>query len=125
MSTTLRSPASSDRPPGTANAGRLSRQALWDWLGVGSFASLFACYSIATQSLTLGSTKGGWAYGYLTTFSPRTLMVAVSATVLTGWAGQLSLGQFAFVAVGAYLTAFIFGPQITAFLSKVPSLFGH
>ena len=28
-------------------------------------------------------------------------MVAVSATVLTGWAGQLSLGQFAFVAVGA------------------------
>jgi ABC-type branched-subunit amino acid transport system ATPase component/ABC-type branched-subunit amino acid transport system permease subunit len=26
--------------------------------------------------------------------------------VLTGWAGQLSLGQFAFVAVGAYLTAY-------------------
>lgn len=34
------------------------------------------------------------------------LMVAVSATVLTGWAGQLSLGQFGFVAVGAYLTAY-------------------
>jgi ABC-type branched-subunit amino acid transport system ATPase component/ABC-type branched-subunit amino acid transport system permease subunit len=34
------------------------------------------------------------------------LMVAVSATVLTGWAGQLSLGQFAFVALGAYLTAY-------------------
>jgi len=34
------------------------------------------------------------------------LIVAVSATVLTGWAGQLSLGQFAFVAVGAYLTAY-------------------
>ena len=34
------------------------------------------------------------------------LMVAVSATVLTGWAGQLSLGQFAFVAVGGYLTAY-------------------
>ena len=34
------------------------------------------------------------------------LMVAVSATVLTGWAGQLSLGQFAFVAIGAYLTAY-------------------
>ena len=33
-------------------------------------------------------------------------MVAVSATVLTGWAGQLSLGQFAFVAIGAYLTAY-------------------
>jgi ABC-type branched-subunit amino acid transport system ATPase component/ABC-type branched-subunit amino acid transport system permease subunit len=34
------------------------------------------------------------------------LMVAVSATVLTGWAGQLSLGQYAFVAIGAYLTAY-------------------
>jgi ABC-type branched-subunit amino acid transport system ATPase component/ABC-type branched-subunit amino acid transport system permease subunit len=37
------------------------------------------------------------------------LMVAVSATVLTGWAGQLSLGQFAFVAIGAYLTAYYAG----------------
>ncbi len=34
------------------------------------------------------------------------MMVAVSATVLTGWAGQLSLGQFAFVGIGAYLTAY-------------------
>jgi ABC-type branched-subunit amino acid transport system ATPase component/ABC-type branched-subunit amino acid transport system permease subunit len=34
------------------------------------------------------------------------LMVAVSATVLTGWAGLLSLGQFSFVAIGAYLTAY-------------------
>ena len=34
------------------------------------------------------------------------MIVAVSATVLTGWAGQLSLGQFAFVAVGAYLTSY-------------------
>lgn len=34
------------------------------------------------------------------------LMVAVSATVLTGWAGQLSLGQYAFVAIGAYLSAY-------------------
>jgi ABC-type branched-subunit amino acid transport system permease subunit/ABC-type branched-subunit amino acid transport system ATPase component len=34
------------------------------------------------------------------------IIVAVSATVLTGWAGQLSLGQFAFTAVGAYLTVY-------------------
>jgi ABC-type branched-subunit amino acid transport system permease subunit/ABC-type branched-subunit amino acid transport system ATPase component len=33
-------------------------------------------------------------------------IVALSATVLTGWAGQLSLGQFAFVGVGAYATAY-------------------
>jgi ABC-type branched-subunit amino acid transport system ATPase component/ABC-type branched-subunit amino acid transport system permease subunit len=35
-----------------------------------------------------------------------TLIVALSATLLTGWAGQLSLGQFAFVGVGAFMTAY-------------------
>ena len=29
------------------------------------------------------------------------------------------------LAIGAYLTAFIFGSQITAFLSRIPTLFGH
>jgi len=29
------------------------------------------------------------------------------------------------LAAGAYLTAFIFGSQITAFLSRIPALFGH
>ena len=32
-------------------------------------------------------------------------LVALSLTVLTGWAGQLSLGQFAFVGLGAFTTA--------------------
>lgn len=32
-------------------------------------------------------------------------MIALSVTVLTGWAGQLSLGQFAFVGLGAMVTA--------------------
>jgi hypothetical protein len=31
----------------------------------------------------------------------------------------------AVLAIGAYLTAFIFGAQITAFLSRIPALFGH
>jgi hypothetical protein len=83
MSNALRSPASGALPPETANAGRLSRQALWDWLGVGSLASLFACYAIATQSLILGSTEGGWTYGYLAIFSQRALMVAVAATAIS------------------------------------------
>ncbi len=41
-------------------------------------------------------------------FSQVLLMfiVALSATVLTGWAGQLSLGQFGFVALGAAMTAY-------------------
>jgi ABC-type branched-subunit amino acid transport system ATPase component/ABC-type branched-subunit amino acid transport system permease subunit len=34
------------------------------------------------------------------------LIVTLSATVLLGWAGQVSLGQFAFVGVGAYATAY-------------------
>jgi hypothetical protein len=29
------------------------------------------------------------------------------------------------LAIGAYLTAFIFGSQIAAFLSRIPALFGH
>jgi len=31
-------------------------------------------------------------------------MIGISVTVLTGWAGQLSLGQFAFVGLGAFTT---------------------
>ncbi|MFT5222287.1 MAG: ABC-type branched-subunit amino acid transport system ATPase component [Glaciecola sp.] len=31
-------------------------------------------------------------------------MMAVSLMVLTGWAGQISLGQFAFAGIGAYIT---------------------
>jgi ABC-type branched-subunit amino acid transport system ATPase component/ABC-type branched-subunit amino acid transport system permease subunit len=37
------------------------------------------------------------------------VMVALSVTVLTGWAGQLSLGQFAFVGLGAMVTAALHG----------------
>ena len=37
---------------------------------------------------------------------PIFLIVALSSTVLTGWAGQLSLGQFAFVGIGAYATSY-------------------
>ncbi len=32
------------------------------------------------------------------------VLIGVSMTVLTGWAGQLSLGQFAFVGLGAFVT---------------------
>ena len=34
-------------------------------------------------------------------------MVGMSLTVLTGWAGQVSLGQFAFLGVGAFAAAYI------------------
>jgi ABC-type branched-subunit amino acid transport system ATPase component/ABC-type branched-subunit amino acid transport system permease subunit len=47
-------------------------------------------------------------------------IVALSLTVLTGWAGQLSLGQFAFVGLGAMTTAALvrqgvgFAPAVVA-----------
>ena len=53
------------------------------------------------------------------------LIVAVSATVLTGWAGQLSLGQFAFVAVGAYFTAYYAGTASDAVDIHLPGGQGH
>ena len=37
-------------------------------------------------------------------------MVGLSLLVLTGWAGQISLGQFAFAAVGGWVTAFLGWP---------------
>jgi len=40
-------------------------------------------------------------YGRIELFA----VIALSLTILTGWAGQLSLGHFAFVAVGALLAA--------------------
>ena len=36
-------------------------------------------------------------------------VIALSLTVLTGWAGQVSLGQFALVAVGADMAAHLGG----------------
>jgi ABC-type branched-subunit amino acid transport system permease subunit len=42
-------------------------------------------------------------------------VIALSLTVLTGWGGQLSLGQFALVAVGAILTARI-GSHVPVYL---------
>jgi ABC-type branched-subunit amino acid transport system ATPase component/ABC-type branched-subunit amino acid transport system permease subunit len=67
---------------------------------------------------------------------PVMLIAALSVTVLTGWAGQLSLGQFGFVAIGAYFTikfsdglpvpvAILFGVAfgvIAALIVGVPSL---
>ena len=34
------------------------------------------------------------------------MLVVLSAVVLTGWAGQLSLGQYAFVGVGGFMTSY-------------------
>ena len=82
MSHGLRPPAATDVPRAPASAGGLSRRALWDWLGAGSLVSLLVCYAVASQSLVLGSSDGGWVYGYVAVFNPRMLMVAAAATAL-------------------------------------------
>ena len=48
-------------------------------------------------------------------------LLALSMTVLTGWAGQLSLGQFAFAGIGAFATAALMRSGLTFGLSVVVS----
>ena len=64
--------------------------------GVG-FVALVALYPLVL--LHLPSERSSWSRVLLYA------LVALSLTVLTGWAGQLSLGQFAFVGVGGLTTA--------------------
>lgn len=52
------------------------------------------------------------AFGQVIVFT----MVVLSAVVLTGWAGQLSLGQYAFAAVGAYMTTY-YGQSLNFFVA--------
>jgi len=47
---------------------------------------------------------------------PIYLIVALSVTVVTGWGGQLSLGQFGFVALGSYATIY-FANELPYWLS--------
>ena len=46
-----------------------------------------------------------------------THLIGVSLTMLVGWAGQVSLGQFALVGIGAYLTARWAGHRVGAWSS--------
>jgi hypothetical protein len=53
------------------------------------------------------------------------VIIAVVLWAMHRFSGLKIWHALVVLAIGAYLTAFIFGPQITAFLSKVPSLFGR
>jgi ABC-type branched-subunit amino acid transport system permease subunit/ABC-type branched-subunit amino acid transport system ATPase component len=63
--------------------------------------------------LDLPSERDGWSRVLLYA------LIALSLTVLTGWAGQLSLGQFAFVGVGGLTTAAL----VRGGVGFVPALF--
>ena len=58
------------------------------------FVALFGFFVVL--GLTLSSASSLFTWSSIMLFA----MVALSMTVLTGWAGQLSLGQFAFVGLG-------------------------
>jgi ABC-type branched-subunit amino acid transport system permease subunit len=67
---------------------------------VGLFGALVAIGVAAAAPIFV--TEGrAFLYGRIELFA----VIALSLTILTGWAGQLSLGQFAFVAVGALVAA--------------------
>ena len=71
-------------------------ESLW-WvrnLNAMGFAALFGFFALLGLALSSASSLFTWTSILL--FA----MVVLSMTVLTGWAGQLSLGQFAFVGLG-------------------------
>ncbi len=65
------------------------RLARWSLIGGGLLAALVYPYAVSAGAVVLGGVIAINA------------IVVVSLVVLTGWAGQVSLGQFGFVAIGA------------------------
>jgi ABC-type branched-subunit amino acid transport system ATPase component/ABC-type branched-subunit amino acid transport system permease subunit len=76
----------------TAPPARL-RQLRAGWLGLVAVAALVAPLVLSTTDL------------FLFTSGVLYAVVAVSLVVLTGWAGQISLGQFGLVGIGAVVSA--------------------
>lgn len=54
---------------------------------------------------------------YLTILAIATAMTGVSLVILTGWGGHISLGQFAFVGVGAVVVGNLIDARVDLFLS--------
>jgi hypothetical protein len=75
-------PPAADDPPG------MRRQLLWAAVLLGSTLSLAVSWSIASQSLVLGSLEWGWKYDYVDDFSRRPLGAAL---IVTGAASALLL----------------------------------
>ena len=106
-------------PRGRAGREELLRHPLARVVRYGGIAVLLAIGIALPQFESLPSRLID--YSFVLVF----LIVAVSATVLTGWAGQLSLGQFAFVAIGAYFTAYYAGTVNDAVDIHLPGGQGH
>src|SRR5581483_11041084 len=82
------------------NAGRLG------WV------ALFALIAVAPLLPGLGTQERATFLVLMVAFA----MTGMALTVLTGWGGQVSLGQFAFVGVGAYVATKTAGMGVPAML---------
>lgn len=69
------------------------------WLGVAATVGLILLLGYPWITSTAQTENGTLALIYA--------MVGLSLLVLTGWAGQISLGQFGFAAVGAYVAVLV------------------
>jgi ABC-type branched-subunit amino acid transport system permease subunit len=78
-------------------------------VGLAGAAIALAVAAVVPLFVTQGR---AFLYGRIELFA----VVALSLTILTGWAGQLSLGHFAFVAVGALVAANLAGSVPLALL---------
>ena len=83
----------------TARA-ELTRHPLYRGITVGGILSLVSLAAIVPWLLDKPSDVLKFS------IVPIYLIVALSVTVVTGWGGQLSLGQFGFVALGSYSTIY-------------------
>lgn len=96
------------------------------WLGIGLAAVVVVVVGGPWAMSPLQLNLAGVAFVYV--------MVGLSLLILTGWAGQISLGQFAFAALGAWIAAashlpFLiavlagaFGGSLVAVLVGIPAL---
>jgi hypothetical protein len=79
-------PGSRSERTTSRTAGEMPERLLWAWLVVALLMAALACYRIATQSIVLGSSEGGWVFRYLQPFSVRIaltgLVVAAASCVL-------------------------------------------
>lgn len=78
------------------------RQIWWIRRG-GHLAGLAGIVVAALLPVLFGSASQTFLFGRMLVFA----IVGLSVTMLTGWSGQLSLGQFAMVGVGAMTTVFL------------------
>jgi branched-chain amino acid transport system permease protein len=84
------------------------RYARWGLIGVGVLLLIAYPFLVSTRNVSLGSVIA------------LNAVAVVSLVVLTGWAGQVSLAQFAFVAIGAVVGGSIVDKTPIPFWFAVP-----